>query len=221
MHSGASLVELLPQKWSDLLGDSIELLAEIDLQISACEINPARGNIFKALSIEPSQVKVIILGQDPYPDRRLATGLAFSIPPEISKFPPTLRNIFTEYETDLGFARPRSGDLTPWIGEGVLLLNTILTCSSGESLSHAEIGWERFTRDLLSRLITPSTAGILWGSRAHEYSQYFHEGSLVQSSHPSPLSAYRGFFGSKPFTRTNEILATKGIAPIDWSLQSA
>ena len=163
-------------------------------------------------------MKVVILGQDPYPDPRHATGVAFSIPEEISVRPPTLRNILKEYVDDLGFPEPPSGDLSRWMEEGVLLLNPILTCKSGVSLTHQGIGWEEVSHHLLSSLSSPKIVGVLWGKKALDYQKIFAQEMTVASPHPSPLSAYRGFFGSKPFSTTNERLIGAGISPINWRL---
>ena len=215
-----SLRSLLPREWSELLSDHLLLLDGIDVAIGSGEINPARQEIFAAFTLPPASVKVVILGQDPYPQSENAHGLAFSVPNSVSKFPPTLSNIFKEYHADLGFPIPESGDLTQWRNEGVLLLNSILTCEPGKSLSHASIGWQEFTNAVLESVVTPKTVGILWGESAKKFSHYFESDALITSVHPSPLSAYRGFFGSSPFSRCNEILESKLINPISWRLQS-
>ena len=215
-----SLRSLLPREWEDLLSDHLPLLDRIDAAIGDTETNPAREEIFAALKVPPTRVKVVILGQDPYPQSENAHGLSFSIPSSVKKFPPTLSNIFKEYHADLGLPIPESGDLTQWREEGVLLLNSILTCKPGESLSHASIGWQEFTRAILASVVTKNTVGILWGESAKNFSHYFESGALLTSAHPSPLSAYRGFFGSSPFSRCNEALKSRSIAPITWNLQS-
>lgn len=215
------LIDLVPLAWHNRLGRSLEMLRSIDDRLREDETNPPRELIFRALNVDPSKVKVVILGQDPYPNPTMATGLAFSIPPTTERYPPSLQNILSEYQSDLGKPPPLSGDLSPWVGEGVLLLNTVLTCRPGESLSHADIGWQDFTRAIIKSVNTSETVGILWGAHAQKYREYFASDMRIETPHPSPLSAYRGFFGSKPFSQTNDLLLAKGIGPIDWSLQSA
>jgi uracil-DNA glycosylase len=209
--------ELIPPPWQRILQNERALLAKISKVITGERINPERSMIFSALQIPPERVKVVIVGQDPYPASQNATGLAFSIPPFLTEFPPTLRNILKEYSSDLGYPVPMSGDLTMWQQE-VLLLNPILTCRTGESLSHAGIGWELFTRSLLTSLENSKLVGIMWGKRAQGVSRVFSPSMSITSSHPSPLSAHRGFFGSRLFSRTNEMLIGAGISPINWRL---
>lgn len=181
---------------------------------------PPEEDIFNAFSLPADQVKVVILGQDPYPTKGMAHGLAFSVR-EGNGYPPSLRNIAKEYEADTG--KPLAGtDLTPWKDKGVFLLNTILTVHEGEPLSHAGHGWEVFTKHALEYLVeTRDTkkplAAILWGSGARSYRPVFQRfeskgGKLliIESAHPSPLSAYRGFFGSRPFSQVNQFLKDHG-----------
>jgi uracil-DNA glycosylase len=212
------LFDYVPESWQEILGEIKPTLTTISRQLDSESINPKIENVFAALQFPPENVKVVILGQDPYPNPRHATGVAFSIPKEISARPPTLRNILKEYVDDLGFPEPPSGDLSRWMEEGVLLLNPILTCKSGISLSHQGIGWEEVTDHLLSSLSSPKIVGVLWGKKAHQYLKFFAKEMTVASPHPSPLSAYRGFFGSKPFSTTNEKLNGAGISPINWRL---
>lgn len=212
------LFDYVPESWQEILGEIKPILTRISSHLDNESINPKIENVFAALQIPPENVKAVILGQDPYPDPRHANGVAFSVPSEISARPPTLRNILKEYVDDLGFPEPPSGDLSRWVEEGVLLLNPILTCKSGISLSHQGIGWEEVTDHLLSSLISPKIAGVLWGKKAHQYQKFFAKEMTVASPHPSPLSAYRGFFGSKPFSTTNEKLNGAGISPINWRL---
>lgn len=209
----------LPSTWQTEISvdSSVWEKLEAAIDLAGDELSPPRELIFAALSIPPSHVKTVILGQDPYPNRSDAVGLAFSVP-RSSKLPPTLRNIFQEYSTDLEMPIPSSGDLRPWVQEGVLLLNTTLTCLDGESLSHSEIGWQEITEQIVKSAAKNGATAILWGSHAQKYGKYFATEEVVSSVHPSPLSAYRGFFGSRPFTRTNQILQRKGVAPITWRL---
>ena len=218
-----SLFELLPLAWRTLVAGNSALslaLAEIDEQLGEIASNPRRDLLFNAFMIDPDDIKVVIVGQDPYPQSDHAHGLAFSVPKGISSLPPTLSNIFKEYESDLGFPRPDSGDLTPWRDQGVFLLNSILSCAPGETLSHKNLGWQNFTRLILEEVVTPKTVAILWGEKARSVASIFSEDLIITSAHPSPLSSYRGFFGSRPFSRANELLKNVGQKPIDWRLQS-
>jgi uracil-DNA glycosylase len=143
-------------------------------------------------------------------------GLAFSVPTNVTQIPASLRNIFQELESDLGFGRPLSGDLTSWERSGVLLLNRVLTTRVGETAAHSNLGWQSITNHIARELGARGVIAILWGKSAQELSVYFS--NYISSAHPSPLSAYRGFFGSKPFSRVNELLITQGRRPINWSL---
>ena len=216
--SVGTLFELVPKSWQGVLANQSALISEIDAKIAMSECNPTRNNIFRALYLPPEKVKVVILGQDPYPKAEDATGLAFSIPKGSIKFPPTLKNILSEYTTDLAFNFPNHGDLEKWSDEGVLLLNPIFTCQQGISLSHADFGWEEVTKTILSKLCSEKIVGILWGKNALRYAEFFASNMVISSPHPSPLSAYRGFFGSRPFTRANSLLIGAGSTPIDWTL---
>ena len=208
----------LHSSWRDLLGSELDLLDEIEEQVSRESFLPSANLVMRALSKDFELSKVVIVGQDPYPNPSHPVGLAFSIPAEVTKFPPTLRNIFKELSTDLQIASPLSGDLSAWADQGVVLLNRSLTCRIGESNSHINIGWREFTDSCVQHLASAGRVGILWGANAQELSSYFPEESLITSVHPSPLSAYRGFFGSRPFTRANQILLNLGKEPVDWSL---
>ena len=145
-------------------------------------------------------------------------GLAFSIPPGIETLPPTLRNIFKEYQSDLKFPPPCTGDLSSWKENGVLLLNSSLTVKPGVSLSHALIGWNEIVSRIVLALAQRGVIAILWGKSAQKFKFHFDEGHRVVSAHPSPLSAYRGFFGSKPFSTVNQMLKTIGGKEINWYL---
>jgi uracil-DNA glycosylase len=181
---------------------------------------PSRELIFKALSVARNDVRAIILGQDPYHTKGMAEGLAFSVPRSLpmNKIPASLKNIFTEYQKDLGFTAPTTGHLGQWLDNGVLLLNGILTVAPGWPLSHKGKGWERVTDSILESLIDRKLPVIAWGKPAEQKAVRIGFKAVLASPHPSPLSAYRGFFGSQPFSRVNEILAMNGQAPIDWKL---
>lgn len=192
---------------------------EIDLilaRLQGQEIAPPFQLIFKAFEIDLESIKCVIVGQDPYPTPGNAMGLAFSVNPSVAKIPASLRNIFTELNTDVGVVLPKNGDLTSWSKHGVLLLNRILTTETGESDAHSNLGWEKITNHIACELGKRGVVAILWGKKAQELAQFFP--LRVESVHPSPLSAYKGFFGSKPFSKVNALLRSSGKSSIDWSL---
>ena len=204
--------------WRDLLKESLDLLDQIELKLNETSFLPQHQDVMKCLSFNPSGAKVLILGQDPYPNADDAMGLAFSTARRDGKLPSSLKNIYRELVDDLGISHPVSGDLSPWCEQGVVLLNRTLTCAEGESNSHKDIGWRVFTDQVVSVLAQQGVVAILWGANAQEVQHHFLQSDCISSVHPSPLSAYRGFFGSKPFTRANQILLAKGRQPIDWSI---
>jgi len=206
------LKSLLPSQWHDWV--DLEILESISKKLTK-DFLPDRTQIFKALEIDPDQVKIILLGQDPYPNPLHAMGLAFSVPENIKQLPASLKNIYIELKDDLGIDRS-SGDLSDWADQGVLLLNTCLTLNTQQPDSHTKIGWQQFTESIIGHLSKRFVVGILWGNHAQSMSKYFGTENLISSAHPSPLSAYRGFFGSKPFSRSNQLLIEKGLTPIKW-----
>lgn len=181
---------------------------------------PQTGNILRAFSMPPSEVRVLIVGQDPYPTPGHAVGLAFAADlPEGTPLPKSLNNIFTEYSSDLDLPRPSSGDLSPWIHQGVMLLNRVLTVRVGSAGSHKGRGWEEITHAAVQQIAARGdTVAILWGRPAQQLAPLFGKERCVMSPHPSPLSAYRGFFGSRPFSSANALLTSMGVDPVDWSL---
>ena len=205
--------------------------AELDAFVTAAAaektVYPAAENIFAAFRACPvSAVRVVILGQDPYHEPGQAMGLSFSVP-DGCKAPPSLRNIFKELEAELGPGCAAHTDLTPWARQGVLLLNTVLTVEQGAANAHAGRGWETFTRAALEYAAAKGTAplaAVLWGKPAQKYAPIFNRAAahrpvlVLESAHPSPLSAYRGFFGSAPFGKVNAFLKNNGTAEIDWRL---
>ena len=184
-------------------------------------IYPPKKQIFRALNLcDFDDVKVVILGQDPYHEPHQANGLAFSVTKDV-RIPPSLVNIYKEIHDDLGLPIPNHGDLTYWAKQGVLLLNNVLTVERGKANSHKGLGWETFTLNIVRYLNEREKplVFILWGKNAIEKKKYIDSRHLVLTSvHPSPLSAYRGFFGSRPFSKTNEFLIKNGMTPIDWSI---
>lgn len=178
---------------------------------------PPQEEIFAAFRTPAPAVRAVILGQDPYHEKGQAMGLSFSVHEGV-RTPPSLRNILKELEADCGIARTKA-DLTDWAGQGVFLLNTVLTVEEGKANSHAGHGWEAFARNALHYVIEKNNgdvAGILWGKPAQTYKDLFDEDMVVVSPHPSPLSAYRGFFGGRPFSRTNELLRKRFLSEIQW-----
>jgi uracil-DNA glycosylase len=183
---------------------------------------PAGQNVLRAFAFPFDRVRVLIVGQDPYPTPGHAVGLSFSVAPDVRPLPRSLENIFKEYGNDLGFPAPSNGDLTPWAQRGVMMLNRVLTVQPGNSASHRGKGWEAVTECAIRALVNRGqpTVAILWGRDAATLKPMLTAKDCVsiESPHPSPLSAARGFFGSRPFSRANELLAQMGAEPIDWQL---
>jgi len=200
----------------------VELQNYIFDQRASHMVFPAHPDVFRAFHLTSfATLKVVILGQDPYHGVGQANGLCFSVSPGVS-FPPSLRNIFQELEDDLGVSKPQSGDLAAWAEQGILLLNTTLTVRQGEPASHQGKGWETFTDEVI-RCISQKKEKIvfvLWGASARRKKSLIDvsKHTCIESVHPSPLSAYRGFFGSKPFSKINQLLRQQGVTEIDWSL---
>jgi uracil-DNA glycosylase len=181
---------------------------------------PAGGNILRAFSQPLADVRVLIAGQDPYPTPGHAVGLSFSVDPGVRPLPKSLLNIFREYGEDLGLPPPSSGDLSPWADAGVLLLNRVLSVGPGQPGSHRNRGWEAVTDQAIRALVArrrPLVA-ILWGRDARGLRPLLGDTPCIESAHPSPLSASSGFFGSRPFSRSNELLVAQGAEPVDWRL---
>lgn len=184
---------------------------------------PAPALVLRAFEQPLDAVRVLIVGQDPYPTPGHAVGLAFSVAPDIRPLPPSLRNLLTEYSADLGYPPPASGDLGVWAERGVLLLNRHLTVRAGQAGSHARLGWEAVTSRAVGALAERGgpLVAVLWGGHAQSLAPKLAGVPIIASAHPSPLSSYRGFFGSRPFSRANELLDEQGADPIDWSLPTA
>ncbi|MGC8865621.1 MAG: uracil-DNA glycosylase [Bacteroidales bacterium] len=199
------------------------LLTEISIRRKKSRVFPPERWVFRAFhNLSPSQVKVVILGQDPYHGEGQAHGLAFSVPVG-QKIPPTLRNIFRELEADLGIPVPEHGCLESWEREGVLLLNTLLTVEEGKPSSHAGLGWEQFTGEVIHYLcsIGQPMVFLLWGNHARKWASFIpaHDDILVlQAPHPSPFSAHTGFMGCRHFSQTNHFLQSRGVGAVNWSL---
>lgn len=195
------------------LEDSI--VATFDV-VGKGEYIPTVDRILAPLSTSLDEVKVVIVGQDPYPNADYADGYAFSVRTEVSPFPASLVNIFKELESDLGTPLPADGNLERWSRQGVLLINRTLTTVPGESHAHQRSGWMAITEVIIREVASKGAVGILWGGNAQQMSDYFDSSRVIKSAHPSPLSSYRGFFGSKPFSQCNEMLAQAGKTQISW-----
>ena len=201
-----------------------ELFRFVKNEYAARKIFPPADDIFNAFHLTPLHaVKVVILGQDPYHNNGQAHGLCFSVKPDVD-IPPSLVNIYQELHDDLGCYVPNNGYLTKWASQGVLMLNTVLTVRAHQANSHRGIGWEEFT-DAAIRILDEQDRPmvfILWGSPAQKKEKMLHNPKhlILKAPHPSPLSAYRGFFGSKPFSRTNDFLKENGLEPIDWQIEN-
>lgn len=204
---------LIHESWRDTLAPHSTAVAGI---LRDCEADtwPQRPDVFRALRVAMDDVRVVIVGQDPYPTPGHAHGLAFSVPATTSPQPRSLQNIFRELEADLG-QRRTGGDLTDWAEQGVLLLNRVLTVRAGAPGSHRGRGWEAFTETVL-RAVQPSVV-VLWGNDAQSARPFFRQAIVLASAHPSPLSAHRGFVGSRPFSGINAALTAIGETPIRWA----
>jgi uracil-DNA glycosylase len=186
---------------------------------------PTGDHVFRAFQRPLADVRVLVVGQDPYPTPGHPIGLSFAVDPHVWPLPRSLVNIYIELRDDLGIVPPRHGDLTAWSDQGVMLLNRVLTVRAGESASHRGRGWEEVTECAIQALVRrvgaggPPAAAILWGRDAQSLKPMLGDIPWVESVHPSPLSASRGFFGSKPFSRVNRLLVDQGAEPVDWSLE--
>lgn len=218
------------KEWSDFLSQELdkeyflELKDFLSNEYNNKVIYPKYDNIFRAFNLlSPAKVKVVIIGQDPYHGANQANGLAFSVSPQ-SKIPPSLNNIYKELMDDIGCPKPRNGDLSSWADQGVLLINSVLTVVASIPNSHKNRGWEIFTDSIIKNIskYNEHVVFILWGAPSQKKAFLIDESKhlILQSAHPSPLSAYRGFFGSKPFSKSNEYLKFYGREEINWCLSA-
>ena len=219
----------LGNEWDEILREEFEsdyyrrIRAILKKEYAEYEIYPPKEDIFNALRYTSySDVKAVLLGQDPYHGPGQAHGLCFSVRPGVEP-PPSLKNIFRELETDMGLEPPTSGCLTPWAQEGVLLLNTTLTVRRGQANSHKNLGWTQFTDAVIRKLNdrTQPIVFLLWGGNARSKRELITNPQhlVLETVHPSPLSAYNGFFGCRHFSQCTEFLMKNGVAPIDWTLR--
>ncbi len=210
-----SLFQQMHSEWQIALEHLKQEIDLIDVRIDPNNVTPHYSNIMRVFSQPISKVKVVIAGQDPYPGAGHAQGLAFSVTSKT--LPASLKNIFRELSDDLNTPLRTNGDLSDWAEQGVFLLNRILSTTPGTSLAHHDYGWQKITTGAVEILGQRNTVGIFWGKAAQELKIYFNDQTTIASAHPSPLSAYRGFFGSKPFSRTNELLKSRSESPILWA----
>ncbi|PZT98104.1 MAG: uracil-DNA glycosylase [Gordonia sp. (in: high G+C Gram-positive bacteria)] len=225
MSDGQPLSELVDAGWATALEPVADDVARMGKFLRAelaagRKYLPSGPNVLRAFTRPFDEVRVLVVGQDPYPTPGHAVGLSFSVAPEVRPVPRSLGNIFTEYGSDLGFPRPSNGDLTPWADQGVLLLNRVLTVAPGTPASHRGKGWEAVTECAIKALAARDQplVAILWGKDAASLTPWLPGVATITSPHPSPLSASRGFFGSKPFSRANAALAEQGADGVDWRL---
>ena len=211
----APLFDQLHPEWQKELERHKDLIDSIDLFLRKREIAPSHDLVFRALSNPIASTKVVIFGQDPYPTKGHAHGLAFSVEASVSPLPPSLRNIYKELYSDLAIVRTL-GDLGDWQEQGVMLINRILSTEVGQSMAHSKLGWQEVTETVAQALGKRNVIAVLWGNTALELKKYFNPEDVVSSVHPSPLSARRGFFGSSPFSQVNAKLVAKGSQEINW-----
>ncbi len=213
--------EQMHPSWQQALAGQHDLLDQIEANVSTdAAVAPAMPMVMRAFEQPVDSVRVLLVGQDPYPGPGHAIGLSFAVAPEVSPLPRSLQNMMRELRDDLGKDVSNGGDLQRWSSQGVMLLNRHLTTSSGTSAAHFDAGWARFTDaaiSVLNRARGRKLVAILWGNEAIGLQRLLADVQVVSSAHPSPLSARRGFFGSKPYSKTNQALKFVGEQPIDWS----
>ncbi|MEU0395276.1 uracil-DNA glycosylase [Streptomyces sp. NPDC006208] len=219
------LKEIVEPGWAEALAPVAERIAAMGdflrAEIAAGRTYlPAGPHVLRAFQQPFDEVRVLIVGQDPYPTPGHAVGLSFSVGPEVRPWPPSLDNIFREMNADLGHPRPANGDLTPWARQGVLLLNRALTTAPRKTGGHRGKGWEEVTEQAIRALVARGKplVSVLWGRDARNLRPLLGDLPAIESAHPSPMSADRGFFGSRPFSRANDLLLRQGAEPVDWRL---
>jgi uracil-DNA glycosylase len=219
------LEDLVGPGWADALAPVRDRIAELGDRLRAEQAAgrgflPAGERIFAAFGQPFDEVRVLLVGQDPYPTPGHPIGLCFSVAPDVRPLPGSLRNLYDEYEADLGLPRPSTGDLTPWVRQGVLLLNRVLTVRPGAPASHRGWGWEEVTDAAIDALVARGgpLVAVLWGRDARSLAPRLGDVPRVESAHPSPLSAHRGFLGSRPFSRVDALLEAQGGRPVEWRL---
>ena len=209
------LFNQLHPEWQEVLLSQRSNIDRIDSYLHNRQISPTHDLIFRALHHPISHTHVVIVGQDPYPTKGHAHGLAFSVESSVTPLPASLRNIFEELKSDCNITRS-NGDLSDWADQGVMLLNRILSTDTGSSIAHAKLGWEEITNAIALVLGNQPVVAVLWGKYAAQLAGYFKDEMVITSAHPSPLSAYRGFLGSQPFSAINSKLTERGMPAINW-----
>ena len=209
------LSQYLDSRWKKLLPSSTKLLKTLNEEIDFSNSVPRKESILKAFESGPEEISVVIFGQDPYPNSDHAMGLAFSVDSNVKRIPASLKNIFIEINSDIGGMPPQNGDLTYLSSQGVMLLNRGLSLELASKKVHPL--WYQFTDEVAQVLGSMGVVGIFWGNQAQELAKFFPESKRIVGVHPSPLSAYRGFFGSKPFSAVNKILVSENKKPIAWT----
>lgn len=219
------LEELVGEGWAEALAPERDRIRAMGdwlraEQAAGRAFLPAGDQVLAAFRAPFEDVRVLVVGQDPYPTPGHPIGLCFAVAPDVQPLPKSLQNIFRELQDDLDVPAPSNGDLTPWVDQGVLLLNRVLTVRPGAPASHRGKGWEHVTAQAIRALVERGgpLVAVLWGRDARDLRPHLGDVPVVESSHPSPLSASRGFLGSRPFSRTNELLRAQGADPVDWRL---
>ncbi|MGH3282499.1 MAG: uracil-DNA glycosylase [Trebonia sp.] len=219
------LTKIMDARWADALTPVQDQIARVGVFLreqvaEGKRYLPSGDNVLRAFKQPFADVRVLIVGQDPYPTPGHPVGLSFSVDPSVKRLPGSLVNIFREYSDDLGFPGPSNGDLTPWAERGVLLLNRVLTVEPGNPGSHRGKGWEEVTEQAIMALAKRDAplVAILWGRDARNLAPLLGSVPRIEAAHPSPMSAKYGFFGTRPFSRANQLLEGQGAAPVDWRL---
>lgn len=219
------LNELVDKGWAEALSPVADDIARLGNILRERTANgerylPKGENVLRAFTYPFEDVRVLIVGQDPYPTPGHAIGLSFAVDRDVRPLPKSLQNIYKELESDLGIKAPEHGDLRAWAESGVMLLNRVLTVASGRPGSHQGLGWEKVTETAIRALAAREKplVAILWGNQARTAKAFLEDTAIIESVHPSPLSAFNGFFGSKPFSRANELLVQQGGKPVNWAL---
>ena len=226
MNSPRPLAELVAPDWAEALAPVADVVAGMGAFLreelaAGRSYLPAGANVLRAFSRPMADVRVLLVGQDPYPTPGHAVGLCFSVAPEVRPLPRSLVNIYTEMQADLGIPPAATGDLTPWFEQGVLLLNRVLTVRPGQPGSHRGKGWEQVTACAIDALVARGgpLVALLWGRDAQNLGPRLGDVPQIASAHPSPLSAHAGFFGSRPFSKVNATLEAQGAPGVDWRLE--
>jgi len=214
-----TFLERVHPEWISALNEVLPQIEKIERTLEGQDYQPPANQVLRALEYPLSKMRVVIFGQDPYPTKGHATGLSFSVSADAKVLPKSLQNIFKELTEDIGCEVPLHGDLSQWAEQGVALINRVLTVPTGSSNGHLGTGWQNVTEEIAFILGQRDVVAILWGNNARELGHFFRDDWVISSVHPSPLSAYKGFFGSRPFSKANSILIKHDLHPVNWCLQ--